>query len=335
METSRLFVRGLPPSLTEEEFRQHFSQAGPVTDAKLIAHRRFGYVGYKTPRDAAEALRYHNRTFVRMSKITVEFAKSVAEQRHDRKRSADEPVDEQRRNGKDNFKHDEGSEKDPRLKEFLETMKPGKTRIWENDALDTTIAKDQEPAAKADSPGRASDTEYEPLPKRRKIDSDLPSKSQDHSKVDTSDIAKDAPAQPPTDPAASDADWLRTRTSRILGLEDDDDAESDRDDDHLVKGSARPQRTEAPVENAMSDASSQTDEDLHEPAPKPEAIHHSANQVTVNDRRLFIRNLSYHTTEDDLRDYFSAFGSVAEVSSNISFPSFTMMIPIGTAYVRT
>ncbi len=77
MESSRVFVRGLPPNMTVEEFRLHFSKQTEITDAKFILHRRIGYVGYKSHDDAAKAVKYHNKTFIRMSRIAVELARSV------------------------------------------------------------------------------------------------------------------------------------------------------------------------------------------------------------------------------------------------------------------
>jgi multiple RNA-binding domain-containing protein 1 len=80
MELSRIFVRGLPPNITTEEFQRHFSKIGTITDTKLISHRRIGYIGYKTNNDAAKAVKYFNRTFIRLSKISVELARSVGPQ---------------------------------------------------------------------------------------------------------------------------------------------------------------------------------------------------------------------------------------------------------------
>ncbi len=78
MDTSRIFVKGLPPNLNEADLRKHFASKGHITDVKLIPHRRIGYVGYKSPQEAADAVKYFNRSFVRMSKISVEFAKPVS-----------------------------------------------------------------------------------------------------------------------------------------------------------------------------------------------------------------------------------------------------------------
>jgi multiple RNA-binding domain-containing protein 1 len=77
MASSRIFIKGLPPTSSEEEFKKHFSVKSAITDAKLIPHRRIGYVGYRTPEDAANAVKYFNRSFIRMSKIGVEIARPV------------------------------------------------------------------------------------------------------------------------------------------------------------------------------------------------------------------------------------------------------------------
>lgn len=77
MASSRIFIKGLPPTITEDEFKSHFGAKQEITDAKLISHRRIGYIGYKTPEDAAKAVKYFNKSFVRMSKIGVEIARPV------------------------------------------------------------------------------------------------------------------------------------------------------------------------------------------------------------------------------------------------------------------
>jgi multiple RNA-binding domain-containing protein 1 len=83
MATSRIFVKGLPPSITEAEIRKHFSAKNrEITDVKLIPQRRIGYVGYKTPEDASKAVKYFNKSYIRMSKISVESARPVSTLSH-------------------------------------------------------------------------------------------------------------------------------------------------------------------------------------------------------------------------------------------------------------
>lgn len=78
MATSRIFIKGLPPNITEAEFRRHFSANNrEVTDVKLMPQRHIGYVGFKTPDDASQAVRYFNKSYIRMSRIAVEPARPV------------------------------------------------------------------------------------------------------------------------------------------------------------------------------------------------------------------------------------------------------------------
>ena len=77
MESSRIFVHGLPPNITPQDFQRHFSKDATVTDLRVIPNRRIGYVGYRSPTDAAIAVKYHNKSFIRMSRISVELARPV------------------------------------------------------------------------------------------------------------------------------------------------------------------------------------------------------------------------------------------------------------------
>lgn len=77
--SSRIFVKNLPPNIREEDFQKHFAQLAKPTDIKLIPRRRIGYVGYRSGEEAAKAVKYFNRSFIRMSKIGVELARPVSD----------------------------------------------------------------------------------------------------------------------------------------------------------------------------------------------------------------------------------------------------------------
>ncbi|KAI2638504.1 MRD1-like protein [Xylaria nigripes] len=79
MESTRIFVRGLPPTVNETELRKHFSTKGHVSDIKCFPQRRIGYIGFKSPQEATEAVKYFNRSYIRMSRIHVELAKPIAD----------------------------------------------------------------------------------------------------------------------------------------------------------------------------------------------------------------------------------------------------------------
>jgi len=77
--SSRIFVKGLPYNITEADMRKHFSAGGRIiTDLKLMPKRGIGFVGFKTPEDASKAVKFFNRTFIRLSKLSVELARPVS-----------------------------------------------------------------------------------------------------------------------------------------------------------------------------------------------------------------------------------------------------------------
>ena len=77
---SRLIVKNLPAYVTPERLQAHFEQkAGPggtLTDFK-VAHkqdgtsRRFGFVGYKTDKEALAAKEWFDRTFIDSTRISI------------------------------------------------------------------------------------------------------------------------------------------------------------------------------------------------------------------------------------------------------------------------
>lgn len=77
MESTRVFVSGLPPTFSNDQLRKHFTSRFQVTDAHVLPKRRIGFVGLKTPEAAKEAAKYFNKTYVKMSKISVDIAKPV------------------------------------------------------------------------------------------------------------------------------------------------------------------------------------------------------------------------------------------------------------------
>ncbi|CAF9920406.1 Multiple RNA-binding domain-containing protein 1 [Imshaugia aleurites] len=344
MESSRIFVKGLPPSLSPDDFRKHFSKHSAITDAKFIPHRRNGYVGYKTPEDAAKAVKYHNKSFMRMSKLGVELARSVEDQssvrsginsaNSSKREHAD--IQEQGPTGSITDAEKKRKREGPveygrksKLQEYLEVMQPpSKSKSWENQDVATPQASAQ-PISNAENTTTQEarkDDVYEHVPKKRKKEQKIeeakvlpaePPVPVDMPNVDSRTAPSDVdPSQDTTrdsltkPSAASDADWLRSRTSRLLGLVNDDD----------VLPKALPQDAptekiglsdipELVTEGSVSDASIQANGELGFEGSMPE-------KEAAGNGRLFVRNLAYTTTEEDLRKYFGdgGDGTIEEVS---------------------
>lgn len=344
-------MRGLPPNMNAEEFKKHFSKHSAITDVKFMPHRRIGYVGYKSPKDAASAVKYHNKSFIRTSRIGVEIARSVGEQSPMKLESlsanalnsdhtckgGDVPAEaacDGKKKRKCGTALDEGTS--TKLQEFLEVMQPpSRSKTWQNQAATTHGVTDATTEIlERGYNGAGSDEEYEPVPKKLKNERGSEGKTQvleppkreasppqSEEAMKRARIGTDADRQELSDtlPAASDADWLRSRTSRLLGLVDDDNA--------LDRGASSEHEeihqkvTQPMVEGAESSGGANEGVQMDDEASEANEIAMASPSTEVEDRkfgngRLFVRNLTYTITEEELRQHFAAgaYGTIQEVS---------------------
>ena len=346
MESSRIFVKGLPPNLSPDDFRKHFSKQHVITDAKFIPHRRIGYVGYKTPEDAAKAVKFHNKSFIRMSKISVELARSVDYQyalgsgtnsanSSKRKRAdvqehspTDTDIGEKRRRTREGLADFEGK---PKLQEVLDMRPPSKSNMWENQDAET-LPDSARPIPKAENAvthavrnqeaheHAAKKGKTERQSEKKDVVSSEPPAPVNMPNVDAKTVPSDRDlSQEVTQErltkslAISDADWLRSRTSRLLGLMDDGDVQTTAlPQDAPIEQIGLSEVSEPFKEGSVSNASVQTDEELEVEGTKLE-------NATAGNGRLFVRNLTYTITEEDLRKYFEdqCHGTIEEVSPKL------------------
>lgn len=375
MASSRIFVKGLPPSITEAEFRKHFSAKGrEITDVKLIPQRRIGYVGYKTPDDASKAIKYFHKSYIRMSKIAVEAAKPVsslnvltelllmecqisdpalsnkgqnalhsnyASRGNSSSNNASKGFTSaaEQESGSKKRKRDEPNVADPKLREFLQVMKSGREGVMD-DVVNAEIGGESSGVPAPALPEEESDDEYEQIPARReklrRIDPPetiQTTSSRQLQPMEASAIS-DSQSSPPKegagstetkptnleqpDVSATDDDWLRSRTNRLLDLVDPDDLEpttaQDSTEGTVQREADESNKTSHADESVSNDVA--MDQDVaEEPAENPttdetlDAIHRTS--------RLFIRNLPYSATEDDLRETFEKFGHLEEVRDDL------------------
>jgi multiple RNA-binding domain-containing protein 1 len=119
------------------------------------------------------------------------------------------------------------------------------------------------------------------------------------------------------DQAVSDSDWLRSKTSRLLGLLDEDEQAD----------FAPPAQTAtvAPVDDMDVDTPAESTEQSaingSAGATAPPQVDTNIENIRIS-ARLFIRNLSYDTKESDLEPVFAPFGKIEEVR----FPIFFLLV---------
>jgi len=354
MASSRIFVKGLPPSISEDEFKKHIGATSAITDAKLISHRRIGYVGYKTPEDAAKAVKYFNRSFIRMSKIGVEVARPVSlvptscssylisrqisdstlpvsrktqreqvrENAKDRKIREADTVPDISLNAATKRKRDEVDESDPKLKEFLEVMQPAsRQNKWDSGAVEDL---DMGPPTKLQArelPEDDSDGEYEVVPKKPRKSSPpplipAPTKSLVTAVVNTQPLPDDVNMVDAEAPDTTDDDWLRNRTNRLLDLMDPEDIVAPSAAAPVSGGSNGVATTTINDSNMITQDTVQDHAVAEDTAPEDEVAKlDSVLEAIKANGRLFVRNLPYTASEDDLRQHFEQYGTLQEVRS--------------------
>ncbi|KAG8408955.1 Multiple RNA-binding domain-containing protein 1 [Metarhizium acridum] len=344
MSSSRIFIKGLPPNITEAEFRKHFSAGNrEITDVKLIPQRRIGYVGYKSADDAAGAVKYFNRSYIRMSKISVETARPISDPAprkghnwscnlgapgdHTTPRSAsDHDVNTKKR------KREEQETADPKLREFLQVMSSGREGAVADDSTAAVEADHAFNHGEVAVPDGESDDEYEQIPSRREksrrieprqdksdnVTRQPPPRDKKTSKDDIEEagenkaeaIDSEMTDQGPSATGVTDDDWLRSRTNRLLDLVDPDDLGSG------AVLSPVDGTTEQDMENdRLSSHSSDevTPDTTADVTTSKETATEDAVSAIARTSRLFVRNLPYSATEDDIRETFDKFGTLQEV----------------------
>lgn len=221
---------------------------------------------------------------------------------------------------------------DPKLREFLHVMKTGREGVI-NDESNLNTGADLSANVVALVPEDESDDEYEKIPakreKLRKLDSSEtpqalvahpppPKGTPSHTdapnaaviiSTDEADPEKADEGQPATE--ATDDDWLRSRTNRLLDLVDPDDLPTSATS-AVDTGSVTRQNTQ--INGVAPHSSGELVQDAAEDAPEPEVLPtEGAAEAISRTSRLFIRNLPYSATEEDLAECFGKFGSLQEV----------------------
>lgn len=207
------------------------------------------------------------------------------------------------------------------MQEYMSLMQhPSKSKTWANDDAFIPAAEDtkmQDQSADAD----AQDLTYAQRKRAKIADGQGDGEAQPATQepepmvVDatgegaTEEATEQQNPQPEEQPAVSDSDWLRSKTSRLLGLLDEDEqAEFD---------SAPPSAPESkPAAEASADSDDGGSPEGADDAKTPEApppVDTNIENIRLS-ARLFVRNLAYDIRESDLEPLFSPFGRIEEVS---------------------
>ncbi|GJQ10058.1 hypothetical protein GpartN1_g1849.t1 [Galdieria partita] len=319
--TSRLLIQGLPKYITEKRLKDIFSSQGEVTDVKVLRKkdgtcRRFGFIGFKTVKQAKAAKNYFHETFIDTSRIHVEYAKPVGDQQipHKSKSKAEGNKLSKRHRGND-------QEGDPGFQEFLQVMKPRKKKaIWENDwSIDILAKKDKEAdAAKEERrlvaskrPG-GEDVAYEQLHVR--FDEEDNSSESSYQQVEEivqdptnlSSISSEEDEELENDQReeySNDEEWLESKLNDDMNKEEDMSRPT-----NISKEKVKmlPKNIDKKPENFSQD-------NLKCSIKSSNTAQSISSSNVLETGRLFVRNLAYSVMDEELTKLFEKFGLLSDV----------------------
>lgn len=181
------------------------------------------------------------------------------------------------------------------------------------------------------APSSQNDSKEEVLP--RVSSHGEPEHQEEDTDAGTVAVEKEIEGQP-----RSDADWLRSKTSRLLGLLDEEEQV-----EHEAKGPSdtanndNDGRVNTTGRTAISETKEAQDSPDTEEPTRERDVNADVELIRLSGR-LFVRNLPYDASEADLEPIFSPFGKIEEVScdsfhDNSTLPpsALMMIILIGTS----
>ncbi|GAA5911883.1 RNA-binding ribosome biosynthesis protein MRD1 [Sporobolomyces salmoneus] len=316
-ENTRLLFTSLHPSVSSSHLRSHLSSCpslpspSHITDLKIVTRRDgtsrcIAFVGFKSGKEAQGVLEWSRDSWVTGerggSKVKVDWAKDTRDA---------ESLPANKRIKLDNSTKDKkggggGESSDSRFKEFLAVMAPPKPSTLHDTSTTTS--------ASTSTPAQSQNEQTNPAKKEKKEKSNRNQKSNS-----------------PQPPAATTETETRTKneiepTEGFMSFPNDDAAEDETltDAEYLAK---RMKRTIDQVEvsqqgeGANEEDGAAFEQDEEESGKKNADVEETAEEETpdltiqsiLETGRLFLRNLAFSATKEDLESLFSGYGQLEQV----------------------
>lgn len=321
-----------------------------IVKTKSGKSRQLAFLGFRTEVQAQEAINYFNNTFLETTRITVESAKKIGDQtlidstrskitkKKLEKAAKEQSVENQKVKNDARLAAKKASmSKEPQSKEkrdFMEAMKPRRnTQFWANDESlpSNLVTNDEDSVAVIKNDAEDdddSDVDEEDMndftnsaPQNKA--SEIPKKALKGEKS-SAGVDKVAIPAPKVPQGTSDMDYLRSKVKAHFSDDDASDiennAEEDSDEDSVepIKATRGARSSSAPSSGVkdkdnIDSSHIPNTESSSEPSANEKGVEEENGDEYEDSGRLFVRNLTFSCTEDEIKSIFGTFGPVTTV----------------------
>ncbi|GAA5999653.1 hypothetical protein JCM5350_002548 [Sporobolomyces pararoseus] len=321
---TRLLITSLHPSVTSQHLRSHLSQcpqllspaSSSITDVKVVTRkdgtsRCLAFVGFKDGKQAEKVLEWSKGSWLNGtnggSRIRVDWAKDTRDAESTNHNNNDRATKRQKLDPttKSSKKNDiSSSSSDSRFKDFLAVMQPAKpSTLHDTTELSNPSAASSSvlPSTSVSEKKKSKPTSTRPPPPPSKPEPETETETQTETTegfmsfpLNGDDVAGDE--------TLTDAEYLAKRMKRNIdqvdqdpsGLEEEEAAaeEGGFEQDEEEKGDKQEEEGEGEAKEEEDDLTIQS---------------------ILETGRLFLRNLAFSATQEDLESLFSGFGQIEQV----------------------
>lgn len=334
---TRVCIKNLPPTASAQDVKEFLKEQAStieITDCKVLKNakgksRKVAFVGFKQESDASLVVERFHRTYMRMSRISVEpaLAKKEEEKKEETSHNSSASKQGESTSAKSDTKDTKDSLTSKHKQEIMELLGDSgkKSKFWANDG---DVPVSEEATAKAGTAVSGDDSNGD-----SETDSTSSSDEDSDDDSDSDESAADEKEESAPKSAISDMDFLRSKQKSTGDLEE----EADDDDNKNNYAAVAPQDTLDKDSSSSSDSDSsdsdssdsETEESPQQPRqapatntdPGPDTVMEDtddkddeaeAKKEEVSQSRLFVRNLPFGATEEELEEYFSTYGALVE-----------------------
>ena len=221
------------------------------------------------------------------------------------------------------YKAQQMMKEDPKFREFMQLMMPQKSKFWSDgffEDMDTLEQyRDSEKVLREDGDAGSSDDEYQDMDgdskgKERESGSDGEESASDlesdDEESDEDDVAHDD--------KVSDMDYFKLKQGAIndeseseFSSESEEDSEDDSESDS--DSEVREDDIDDLDKSEGEEANEEKSEDVKEVEPKTKDVNAADMEALSETGRIFVRNLPYTATEEEVAELFEQFGKLSAV----------------------